>query len=40
LEEEDKMRNYLNQQLKEKDEQLTGLINDHEIVKNGRKGLW
>jgi hypothetical protein len=33
LEEEDRMRNYLNQQLEKKDEQLETLTNDHGVIK-------
>jgi hypothetical protein len=33
LKEEDKMRNYLNQQLEKKDEQLATLMNDQGEVK-------
>jgi len=33
LEKEDKMRNYLNQQLKKKDKQLIVLTNDQWVVK-------
>ena len=37
LKEEDKMRNYLNQQLEKKDEQLATLMNDQGEVKKWRK---
>jgi DNA-binding phage protein len=37
LKEEDKMRNYLNQQLEKKDEQLLTLMNDQGEVKKWRK---
>jgi len=37
LEEEDRMRNYLNQQLEKKDEQLETLTNDHGVIKEWQK---
>jgi hypothetical protein len=33
LEEEDRMRNYLNQELEKKDEQVETLTNDHGAIK-------
>jgi hypothetical protein len=36
-EEEDKMRNFLNKQLKGKDEQLTTLVKDFEMARNWLK---
>jgi len=37
LEEEDRMRNYLNRQLEKKDEQLETLTNDHGVIKEWQK---
>jgi len=37
LEEEDRMRNYLNQELEKKDEQVETLTNDHGAIKEWQK---
>ena len=37
LEEKDRMRNYLNQELEKKDEQVETLTNDHGVIKEWQK---